>query len=386
MVPLAGARPRKLTRVQREEILSALGRNVRFTEVVFEMFEVIHAGCLAEYKDWSLEEIVDGIVEDEDDPPHAVSSLIVLGRYEVARELAAWAESEVAENPVLDLLGTLIEEERETKQSLTATQRKLASQRKAHKRLERKAEKAKVSMELRAAEARQARALAEEAEAAVARERSAREEMVDRITSLEAQVEAQRREKRDLVSELEQLQVRFVRVRRELREARAQIPPEPESVRKIRRTEPPPTAGEIYARLRAGGPAEVLNTRRLLVIVDGWNVGLGHIAKERLQEKRRILEQALERYHGRTGNKVMIVYDGAKIDWFRARTTGRPTVMRVFTPEGVTADDYIVGELEADHSDYGLVVITSDRELQERCVSRGSFVLSSEKFAEALSI
>jgi predicted RNA-binding protein with PIN domain len=115
-------------------------------------------------------------------------------------------------------------------------------------------------------------------------------------------------------------------------------------------------------------------------------VSLGHIGAEKLEDKRRVLEQALERYKSRTGNKVMVVYDGRKVNWFwMPRAEGR-TIARVFT-EGQTADDFIVSELEAEWGGPDApVVVTSDRELRKRCIAQGAFVVSSEDLAGVLGL
>ena len=134
------------------------------------------------------------------------------------------------------------------------------------------------------------------------------------------------------------------------------------------------------------GARGVLESKRLLLLVDGWNVSLGHIGAERLEDKRRVLEQALERYKSRTGNRVMVVYDGRKVSWFWMPRAPSRTIARVFT-EGETADDFIVGELEAETGgEETPVVATSDRELRRRCIAQGAFVISSEELVDVLRL
>ncbi len=182
-------------------------------------------------------------------------------------------------------------------------------------------------------------------------------------------------------------EARYQRARCELRDLRARVPVEAvQPGVELVREEPPPTTAELRDRFVQFGARGVLDSKGLVLLVDGWNVSLGHIGAEKLEDKRRILEQALERYRSRTANKVMVVYDGRKVSWFwMPRAEGR-TIARVFT-EDQTADDFIVGELEAETGRIETpVVATSDRELRKRCIAMGAFVVSSEDLAAVLRL
>jgi predicted RNA-binding protein with PIN domain len=207
------------------------------------------------------------------------------------------------------------------------------------------------------------------------------------LATAHAALEAGRRERRDLLGELRESEDRYQRARRELREVRAKLPVEVDvPALELRSEEAAPTTADLRDRFVQFGARGVLDAKRLLLLVDGWNVSLGHIGAAKLEDKRRVLEQALERYKSRTGNKVMVVYDGRKVSWFwMPRAEGR-TIARIFT-EGETADDFIVAELEAEsRGPDAPVVVTSDRELRKRCIAQGAFVVSSEDLASVLEL
>lgn len=381
LAPLAGRTPRKLGKAEWQAALAALGRHRRFTEAALDRFLDLHAELVASYEGLPDEE-VGGLAESRgDDPALAVSALVATDRLDAARELAA----RVGEPPPAP--GPARHDVREARAEATRARHDLAAARRALRRTER--DLARTEGEARASRARTAEAesRAAAAEARTAEALAGAEALRRRVAEVEGEIEAGRRERRDLLAELQDLEARTRRLRRELRETRAKLPPPgPAPVPPRAIPEAAPTLAELGRRYSAEGARGVLGSKRLLVIVDGWNVGLTHVPRDRLEDTRRILEQGLERYHGRTGNRVMVVYDGRKVDWFWVPRAGRPTIVRVFTPEGETADDYIVAELEAGVDGATPVVVTSDRELHHRCRALGAFVVTSEGLAEALGL
>lgn len=387
LAPLAGRRPRKIGPAEEQAIADALGRHEKFTELVLQIFREMHAECFGDIRGRSLEDLISDVEEDASGPEHLVCLLVADGRFDDARALAAWAEEEdEAVDGLREFVGNLAGERADALGALRGVQKELASVRRAHKRAEQRLARVEEAARGKVAAAKEAEVRARGAEARLADTLAQFEDLRRRVEAGRAEIDAGRRERRDLLAELEDLQARFLRVRRQLREVRAKLPPEPEPVRVLRAPDPPPSLAELNARLRSDGPKGILDAKRISVIVDGWNVGLGHVAKEKLEDTRRELEQALERYHGRTGNKVMVVYDGREVEWFWVPTVGRPVITRVFTPEGETADDYIVSELETGTGGPTPVVVTSDRELRERCIAEGAFVLRSEWAARALGL
>ncbi|MQB01895.1 MAG: hypothetical protein GEU78_16725 [Actinobacteria bacterium] len=388
LVPLAGRRPRRLKLSDRETILGALGHHERFTMVIFELFRDAHRDCMEPYEGALVEEIIEDVDAGEDDPAHAVSLLLAHGRTEDARAVAKWAVDEPLPSEMLEaVVGELARDQEEARARLDATGRELMAERKLTRRLRRQVDKAAATEQSHREKARQAEKRAAEAASALAEVAARHDGLAARVSALENEIKAGRRERRDLLAELQALQARFTRVRRELKLTRARLPKEVDKPHpRPRRATPPPTAADLRRRHLTGGARDVLATKRIVVIVDGYNVGLGHIRTEKIADKRRMLETALESYRARTKNPVMIVYDGARIGWFYVPSAGRRHIARAFTAEGETADDYIVSELEYGTNGHAPVVVTSDRELRQRCIALGAYVISSRELADCLTL
>jgi predicted RNA-binding protein with PIN domain len=317
-----------------------------------------------------------------------VSLLFAVDRPDDARAVAAWASRpDEASSTLAGIIEALSRENLRAEEHLRRLDQELAHERRARRSLERRIEKASAAAE--AARAHAARTEFQAGWTTVERNaEAARAEALERdFAELQAAVDAGRRERRDLLAELRELQGRYRRARQELREIRARLPAEaaPTPV-ELRSPASAPSTADLRDRFVQFGAKGVLESKGLLLIVDGWNVSLGHIGAERLEDKRRVLEQALERYKSRTGNRVMVVYDGRKVSWFWMPRAGGRTIARVFT-EGETADDFIVGELEAGTGgEETPVVATSDRELRRRCIAQGAFVISSEELVGVLRL
>lgn len=388
LVPLVGRRHPKLARSHRDVILASLGRHAKFTDAVYDrLFEALEQQA-ALIGDRGAGEVIGLLEEGELEAPDAVSLLFAADRADDAAEVADWACTKTAGSDTLTgIIDALSRENLAARDHIRRLEQELAAERRLRRGLERRIDKAGSEAESARTQATRAEARAgwvrveRDAEAARA------EELVRRLSDLEDAVEAGRRERRDLLVELRELQQRYQRARRELKEVRAKLPVADEGPRlELRSQESAPTTAELRDRFVQFGSRGVLDSKHLLLIVDGWNVGLGHVSAEKLEDKRRVLEQALERYKSRTGNEVLVVYDGRTVSWFwMPRVAGR-TVSRVFT-EDQTADDFIVGELEvAGRGEQAPVVVTSDRDLRKRCIAEGAFVVSSEDLATILGL
>ncbi|MGH7424779.1 MAG: NYN domain-containing protein, partial [Candidatus Methylomirabilales bacterium] len=383
-----GKRLRRLRGSERVAILTSLGRHQRFTEVVFQLFSDLYAETIAACRGRSSEEILRDIEGGGVDAAWAVCGMLVEGRGEEAATVAAWAL--VHEAAVQDAHEPESGVQAEAREGIDALSEPAAEHRE-FKRLRRRLEEASAQFTAAQRRAAQAADRARRAQEQLDEASAVLERLGSRVAELESQVEAGRRQRRDLRAELEDLQERFRRLRRELKETRARVPADVPAEVTVHppffaAPEAAPSLAELVARLRTGGEAGVLEAKRLFVIVDGWNVGLGQIGAERLEDKRRLLEQALQRYQSRTGNRVMVVYDGRKVNWFWVPRATRGGVVRVFTSEGEAADDYIVSELEGGTDGQAAVVVTSDQELERRCRALGAFVVSSEGLARSLGL
>jgi predicted RNA-binding protein with PIN domain len=385
---MTGRRHPKISRAQRESILTALGRHEKFTDAAFDRLFEDHEAEARPLEGASVERIIEMIEQAEADPALTVCLLFATGRPDEAQKVAAWAtQKDEASGTLAGIIDALSRENSEAQERLRRADQELAQERRARRALERKIKSATTTADSARAQATKAESRAGWTRVEANAEAARAEALMHELATAHASLEVGRRERRDLLSELRESEHRYQRARRELREVRAKLPvktatPELE----LRAEERAPTTADLRERFVESGARGVLDSKRLLLLVDGWNVSLGHIGAARLEDKRRVLEQALERYKSRTGNKVMVVYDGRKVSWFwMPRAEGR-TIARVFT-DGETADDFIVAELEADWGRPDApVVVTSDRELRKRCIAQGAFVVSSEDLASVLGL
>jgi predicted RNA-binding protein with PIN domain len=387
LIPLAGRRHRKLSPANRETIMASLGRHDKFTGAVFDrLFEALPGEAEA-LGDLGPEEIIQLLEEGEAEVPETVSLLFVAGRPDDARVVARWAVQQLDGSDTLTgMIDALSRQNLEAQERLRRLDQELAHERRARRSLERRIDTASSAAEAARAQAMKAESLAGWNRVERNAEQARAEDLQRQLADLEAAVESGRRERRDLLTEQQDLQGRYQRARRELRELREKLPLEEVPRLELRSSESPPTTADLRDRFVQFGSRGVLESKHLMLIVDGWNVGLAHAAGERLEDKRRVLEQGLERYKSRTGNQVMVAYDGRKVSWFWTPRAGGRSIARVFT-EGETADDFIVAELEAGFgADVTPVVVTSDRELRRRCIAQGAFVISSEDLAKELRL
>ena len=388
LIPLTGRRHPKLSRAHREAILAALGRHEKFTDAAFDrLFEDKEAEA-STIEGATVEKLIGMIEEAEIDAALTVCLLFAAGRPDDAEEVAAWAtQKDEASGTLAGIIDALSRENMEIQDRLRRVDQELARERRARRALERKIESATTSAESARAQATKAESRAGWTRVEANAEAARAEALMHELSVAHAALQAGRRERRDLLGELRESEDRYQRARRELREARAKLPVEVEApALELRSEEAAPTTADLRDRFVQFGARGVLDSKRLLLLVDGWNVSLGHIGAAKLEDKRRVLEQALERYKSRTGNKVMVVYDGRKVSWFwMPRAEGR-TIARIFT-EGETADDFLVAELEKESGGPDApVVVTSDRELRKRCIAQGAFVVSSEDLANVLGL
>ncbi len=388
LIPMTGRRHPKISRAQRESILTALGRHEKFTDAAFDRLFEDNEAEARPLEGASVERIIEMIEQAEADAALTVCLLLATGRPDEAQKVAAWAtQKDEASGTLAGIIDALSRENAEAQERLRRADQELAQERRARRALERKISSATTTAESARAQATKAESRAGWTRVEANAEAARAEALMHELATAHAALEGGRRERRDLLAELRESEDRYQRARRELREVRPKLPVETAAPElELRSEERAPTTADLRERFVESGARGVLDSKRLLLLVDGWNVSLGHIGAARLEDKRRVLEQALERYKSRTGNKVMVVYDGRKVTWFwMPRAEGR-TIARVFT-EDETADDFIVAELEADWGRPDApVVVTSDRELRRRCIAQGAFVVSSEDLATVLGL
>ncbi len=122
-----------------------------------------------------------------------------------------------------------------------------------------------------------------------------------------------------------------------------------------------------------------------MILIDGHNL-IAHMAGLRLDdpddEARLVLR--LRAYNARTRKRIVVVFDhGMPGGWSRELSTG--PVQVVFAGPHTDADRILVERIRADKNAAGLVVVSSDGEVQRVARARGAHVVSAEEFAARLT-
>ena len=238
----------------------------------------------------------------------------------------------------------------------------------------------------------QAEAALAEAQAEVARLRDALEVAADQRAS------AVERERRRGQASLAEVTEQLRQVRREHQE-RARRDRAAEQAQQARAARPTPRPREPAAppRLVAGRPSRLpatvhpdtteavsllLHAGRL-VLVDGYNVSRTHRADLDLEGQRRWLVNLAAGAAATRRIEPRLVFDGHATNGPGSQRRDRGVVV-VFTPEGVTADDDLVFEVEALDPARPVVVVTDDRELRDRLAGYGVDLVSTAGFLGAV--
>jgi len=121
----------------------------------------------------------------------------------------------------------------------------------------------------------------------------------------------------------------------------------------------------------------------LHLIVDGYNLigasGSGGLAgQEGLEWARECLLQELQAYKRAKGFRITVVFDGMGRPHPPVAVETRNGIVVAYSRGTKTADDVIVGMVA--RSSAGVAVVSSDRQLAERCRGLGASVIASEEF------
>jgi predicted RNA-binding protein with PIN domain len=122
-----------------------------------------------------------------------------------------------------------------------------------------------------------------------------------------------------------------------------------------------------------------LKEPNVLLLIDGYNVsktesGFGSL---RLEDQRTRLIDEIDRLARTRKVPATIVFDGAAIDPGTTRRARR-TVKVAYSKPPEVADDHLVALLD-ELPRHPVIVVTDDRELQERCVARGATIARAEQ-------
>lgn len=119
------------------------------------------------------------------------------------------------------------------------------------------------------------------------------------------------------------------------------------------------------------------------LVIDGYNLlhNTPELALARGKgQGRAALLKALKIYRAKRGHRLTVVFDGGPdAAPSRGSQSGVPVV---YSGAEQSADD-LIADLAAKHGP-GVTVISDDRELAQRCISKGSEVIASWEFAVRL--
>ncbi len=115
-------------------------------------------------------------------------------------------------------------------------------------------------------------------------------------------------------------------------------------------------------------------------LIDGHNL-IGAMPDLRLEDpddEARMVER-LQRLAMRTGRRITVVFDrGAPGGASAPPSRGGVTVR--FAPSGRTADELLIRQIQMERNPRGLIVVSSDRAVQEAARRRGARVWSAPEF------
>jgi predicted RNA-binding protein with PIN domain len=239
----------------------------------------------------------------------------------------------------------------------------------------RRAESAAAAAERRLAEATGAAAR----EAATAESQARRQRA--RVAELEAQLEAARRAGREGRSgDTIRLRVLLDAVVNAAHGLRRELALPPTTDRPGDLVAAGATAGGAPSA-RGLGPGDAAYLDALLgvptahLVVDGYNVTKTGYPSLSLEEQRSRLVASLRALAARTGAEVTCVFDGAAVS--TAAGLGGRQVRVHFTPPGRTADEAIATFVAAEPPGRPVVVVSSDREVQEAAERSGAVPVPS---------
>ena len=126
----------------------------------------------------------------------------------------------------------------------------------------------------------------------------------------------------------------------------------------------------------------LLSIPNMTVLVDGYNVTkLEHDAWD-LERQRDWLEQGLCAIAARYGATFDVVFDGSDVV---VPNAGRDPAVRIrFSPDGVEADDIIIGSVETIDRSRPVAVVSSDNRVRDGVRERGANVLHSRQLTALL--
>ncbi|WP_376793341.1 NYN domain-containing protein [Thermoflexus sp.] len=114
-------------------------------------------------------------------------------------------------------------------------------------------------------------------------------------------------------------------------------------------------------------------------LIDGHNLigAMPDLHLEDPDDEARLAER-LQRLAMRTGRRITVIFDRRAPGGPSSFSRGVVTVR--FAPSGTTADELLIQQIQAERNPRGLIVVSSDRRVQEAARRRGAAVWSAAEF------
>ena len=127
------------------------------------------------------------------------------------------------------------------------------------------------------------------------------------------------------------------------------------------------------------------------LIVDGYNMifsweDLKDIAKDNMEVARNQLIERLHHYQSYTGSRVIVVFDGYKVQKQMEHVKKEGLFSVVYTRTNETADIYIEKKAHELKNQYRLIVATSDALIQNTIFSQGALRMSSRELENQIKL
>nr|MBA2601688.1 NYN domain-containing protein [Actinomycetota bacterium] len=223
----------------------------------------------------------------------------------------------------------------------------------------------------------EAQAAAEKAELALERDRRKNRRAGEKAASDRDDARAELKEVRRTVRTLK---TRIREVETEAQVARA---------RRSSRTKTTPAPPGKRSRLRApkglfdDAPESLaawLQTEGVRLLVDGYNVSKaeGAYGELDLESQRERVVDGVARLARKKNVQATVVFDGSEVPPRTSRKKSGPVTVE-YSSAAETADDHLVALLEKWPT-VPVIVVTSDRELQERAAAQGATIATSSQF------
>ncbi len=114
-------------------------------------------------------------------------------------------------------------------------------------------------------------------------------------------------------------------------------------------------------------------------LIDGHNLigAMPDLHLEDPDDEARLVER-LQRLAMRTGRRILVVFDRGAPGSISSLSRGGVTVR--FAPAGVTADELLIRQILSERNPRGLIIVSSDRSVQEAARRHGASVWSAAEF------